>query len=54
VTAIAVSPCGRFVASASIGNDENSSVLLAWRLEDGEAADFDPSGKVRRKKKIII
>ena len=39
VTALALSPCGRFVASASVGPTQHTSVLLAWRLNDGAAAN---------------
>lgn len=36
VTAFAISPCGKYVASASIGSGVESSVLLAWNIKNGK------------------
>jgi len=42
ITAFAVSPCGLYVASASIGPTRDTSVLLAWRLSDGLSLNLSP------------
>jgi hypothetical protein len=45
ITAFAVSPCGLYVASASIGPTRDTSVLLAWRLSDGLPVNALPDGQ---------
>jgi hypothetical protein len=42
ITAFAVSPCGLFVASSSIGPTVGTSCLLAWRLRDGLSVNTAP------------
>ena len=39
LTSPQVSPCGLYVASASIGSAADTSILLAWRLRDGSSVN---------------